>query len=232
MRTLLDRENLIFKPPPMGCVMSLTGLPGGSNKIYDRSPYGNNGTITGATWVRLASGLWCLSFDGSDDGVNCGQAASLNITEQLTYELWLRPGTTWQSNGDYAIMWKGEKVFVTYGWPTATGINVLLADLSTYVQSQGLSLVAGTWYHLVITLKSGTDDHHIFLNGRDVANETATKTIADSSADSLRIGEKYDGWGFSCWDGQIARPRVYRQALTAMGTRHHFHREKRLFGVW
>lgn len=34
--------------------------------IFDRSRYNNHGTITGATWTRLPSGLWGLSFDADD----------------------------------------------------------------------------------------------------------------------------------------------------------------------
>ena len=51
MKILLDKEDSIFNPPQLGCVLSLTGLPGGGNKTYDRSPYGNIGTIIGATWM-------------------------------------------------------------------------------------------------------------------------------------------------------------------------------------
>ncbi len=64
--------------PPIGCVLDLPGLPGAGNKIYDRSPYGNHGTITGAVWKRLPSGLWVLNFDGSDDRVDCGDDPSLS----------------------------------------------------------------------------------------------------------------------------------------------------------
>ena len=74
MKTLLDRDidELIFDPPELGSVLYLTGLPCGGSKIYDRSPYGNHGTITGATWKRLPSGLWYLDLDALDDYVDCG----------------------------------------------------------------------------------------------------------------------------------------------------------------
>ena len=76
--------------PPIGCVLDLPGLPGGGNKIYDRSPYGNIGTIIGATWLRTPSGLWVLSFDGSDDYVDCGSGSSLDITGGITVEVWAK----------------------------------------------------------------------------------------------------------------------------------------------
>jgi len=66
METLLYSrvDALMFSPPELGCVLYLSGLPNSGSKIHDRSPYGNHGAITGATWQRLPSGLWCLSFDG------------------------------------------------------------------------------------------------------------------------------------------------------------------------
>ena len=88
MKTLLDKEDLIFNPPQLCCVLCLPGLPGAGSKIYDRSPYGNVGTIVGANWVRLPGGLWCLNFDGADDHVDFGTTPSLDITgdtEQFTF---------------------------------------------------------------------------------------------------------------------------------------------------
>ena len=93
MKTLLDRDRLVFEPPQPGCVLYLPGLPGGGNKLYDRSPYANVGTITGATWKRLPSGLWYLDFDGTDDYLDVGQDSSLMPTTSLTIELWLNPDT-------------------------------------------------------------------------------------------------------------------------------------------
>jgi hypothetical protein len=92
MKTLLDREDLVFNSSELGCVLSLSELPGGGSKIYDRSPYGNIGSITGAAWKRLPSGLWVLSFDGQDDYVDCGDNNSLEFTTgPFTLLAWIYP---------------------------------------------------------------------------------------------------------------------------------------------
>ena len=75
--------------PPIGCVLDLPGLPGNGSYSYDRSPYGNHGTIIGAVWKRLPSGLWCLDFDGLDDNVNCGNASAFDITGSFSAWIWL-----------------------------------------------------------------------------------------------------------------------------------------------
>ncbi len=79
--------------PPVGCVLHLSGLPGGGNKIYDRSPYGNIGTITGAVWKRLPSGLWYLDYDGSDDKVVIANESNFDFTDTITIIMWVKPGT-------------------------------------------------------------------------------------------------------------------------------------------
>ena len=89
MKTLVSQNSLVFNPPELGCVLFLPGLPWSSSKIHDRSPYGNHGTITGATWKRLPSGLWYLSFDGIDDYVSLGTSASLNLVDDFTMMAWL-----------------------------------------------------------------------------------------------------------------------------------------------
>ena len=51
----------------------------------DESIYGNDGTIYGATWVDGIKG-YALSFDGTDDYIDCGNDTSLQITGNLTVE--------------------------------------------------------------------------------------------------------------------------------------------------
>ena len=52
---------------------------GTGSSIADLSGNGNTGTITGATWVKTTGGDSCLSFDGTDDYVDCGNNASLSM---------------------------------------------------------------------------------------------------------------------------------------------------------
>jgi len=52
-------------------------------KVFDRSPFGNHGTIYGAVWQTLPSGKSALSFDGVDD--YCYDEA----TEVLTLRGWI-----------------------------------------------------------------------------------------------------------------------------------------------
>jgi len=59
-------------------------------KLTDESGKNNHGTITGATWERLSSGLYALSFDG-DDEVTVADNALLsfgNGTADVAFTMW------------------------------------------------------------------------------------------------------------------------------------------------
>ena len=56
----------------------------------DTSGNGNDGTIYGATWVDGKLGK-ALSFDGVDDYVEVLDSASLDITDKITIEAWIKP---------------------------------------------------------------------------------------------------------------------------------------------
>ncbi|KKL49897.1 hypothetical protein LCGC14_2310890, partial [marine sediment metagenome] len=54
-------------------------------------PGGNDGTIVGASWYQLPTGLWYLDYDGSDDKVAVSDGASIqNLFDGGgTYEVWV-----------------------------------------------------------------------------------------------------------------------------------------------
>lgn len=58
--------------------------------IFDRSGNNNHGTITGATWSRLPSGLVVNSFDGTDDKITIANSVSKNtISTAFSFLVWL-----------------------------------------------------------------------------------------------------------------------------------------------
>lgn len=72
------------------CVLDLAPPlynPGSASKIYDRSGKRNHGTINGATWVRLSSGLWVNNLDG-DDFIDPGNDTSILGATTGTFIIW------------------------------------------------------------------------------------------------------------------------------------------------
>ena len=149
MRTLLDKEELVLNPPELGCVLSLSRFPGGGSKIHDRSPYGNHGTITGATWVRLPSGLWCLSFDGSDDYSKAVDTVLPSGAAARTLSAWVKASAASQTNAR-VIVYGAESS--PYG--RAFGIFVNGSDEWSFIGygadvSSGVAQDTGWHFHTV-----------------------------------------------------------------------------------
>jgi hypothetical protein len=229
MKTLLDKEDSVFNPPQLGCVLAFTGLPGGDGKIYDRSPYGNVGTITGATWVRLPSGLWCLSFDGSDDRVNCGNNASLALSDALTIEAWFRSDDVTNvthiisRNLGFYLRIAGGEIY----WRIASAVT---GNWATTCQTSGLNLQTNTWYFGAVLYDKalGTENLKIYLGGVQVAMADNADGIKVNANDNC-IGELV---GAERFHGLIGLLRIHNRALAALEIQNRFNREKHLFGVW
>ena len=221
---------VLLAPPALGTVLSLTGLPGGSNKIHDRSPYGNVGTIVGATWVRLPSGLWVLNFDGSDNYVDCGNGASLNIADAITVEFWFNPAETTiggiaarreqGTDNIWQVQWSSQKI----------NAALWLSDASYLNPINDSTLSTNTWYHGAVTYDR--TDARVYVNGElDMTPLNETKALATGSS-PLWIGRWYSSGPDYFFQGMICRTRIYNWALSALEIQNHFNREKHLFGVW
>jgi len=84
---------IINFPNPDGNTILMLNVDEGTGNPQDSSGKGNHGTITGATWTTQGKFGNALEFDGVNDMVNCGNDESLNITDRITVEAWIKPGT-------------------------------------------------------------------------------------------------------------------------------------------
>jgi len=221
---------LLFSPPALGNVLSLTGLPGGGNKIHDRSPYGNTATIVGATWVRLPGGLWCLSFDGSDDYISCADANSLDIAESLTLELWLKFLDTPPAGTAWSIMEKGGRGgstnnFALYTATNSTALRFGAAFNNAWASFSAISTALGTtnWHHVAITYDGKTVK--AYLDAVRDLNQAKTGALSTNNNALTICGTNQYVKGYSVLQ------RIYNRALTALEIQNHFNQEKHLFGV-
>ena len=225
-------DKIVFSPPELGCVLYLPGLPGGSNKIYDRSPYGNIGTIIGAVWNRLPSGLWCLDFDGTDDHANFGNPSSLQITSSMTILVWVNQGNT----ADGAILFKDTGVSGDRGWyhTFVAGKPRLFLSIdgsSGAYRTADNAVIVGTWYLLGAVYDAPAQTIVLYKNGT-VDPSTLTGTVPASQfncSGDVWMGERSDGAiDLTCLIGLV---RVYNRALSALEVQNCYNRERHLFGI-
>jgi len=227
VKTLLDTDELVFNRPELGCVLYLTGLPGGNNRLHDISPYGNTGAITGASWVRTPGGLWCLSFDGTDDCVDCGNDDSLDVNGSLALELWIKTSI----GGSKRVLSKIDAASTKWTYDLQVGYFAVSPNGTTICErAVGTSLADNVWHHLVaVFIPSLNLD--IYVDGK-LCNGSLTGSIPaslQSNDASCYLGRRAGGDYFA---GCLALPSIHNRALTAFEIRNHFGREKHLFGVW
>jgi hypothetical protein len=221
-------NNSLFVPPALGTVLSLAGLPGGGNKIQDRSSYGHNGTIVGASWVRLPSGLWCLRYDGVDDRVEIAHHSGLNIGDRITIKFWVRFTTV-----------GATQTLLDKDWTTAWDIHLWSTNranarfqiggstVECHAPPANFTAAVDTWYHWVVRFDGSF--LKIFVDAGEVDSDAGSGAIGTNTHD-LRIGENLSG--SVDFHGDMALIEIVNGAWSAMEIQSSFDREKHLFGAW
>ncbi len=214
-----------------GCVLWLPGQDDPqSATIRDRSGQGNNGTIVGATWVRLPRGLWCLSFDGSDDVVTCAHDGSLNFTsEDFTIKAWIYCDNFTVENSIFQCgLWASKGYF--FSITTTQRLDFYTIQAGATRQRTYGSTTVGTaqWQHAVATRAGAVAK--LYLDAVDVRAVSGTHVNPATTTEDARIGLRDDdGYDMA---GDIALLEVISgQAWTASQIANTFNRERHLFGV-
>lgn len=236
---ILPRFSTMLRRPDANRVLWLPGigqLQGAT--IFDRSGNGNNGTITGATWSQLPSGLPVLTFDGSDDVIDCGAGASLANLAEMTIKAWVNL-TGWGQNNVGRILDKGTGV-LTAGWDflfDSTGFLNFRVDYdgATNIGVPGsYTPTLGTWYQVVVTWDGNAlgSHAHLYVNSAELSYGSITDGVGDridDSASNLRVGN--NAGIVRCFNGKIALVGVLNVVWTATQVANNYNSERSFFGV-
>ncbi len=196
---------------------------GSGSTAKDSSGYGNNGTISGASYtsetphkiVGSGAGKYALSFGGSGY-IDCGNGASLNITGEITLEAWIK--TSDWGPGYRGIVAKN----LSDNTPWALRINntkQVIFNMNPSGQSWTLDLrfpqssVDGQWHHLVATYNGSVGA--IYQDGKLINTQTVNFSINPAVGDNVEIG----GGAFN---GLIDEVRIYSRALTSAEIQKHY----------
>lgn len=196
----------------------------------DISGYSNPGVLTnGPTYSALNGGYF--TFDGTDDYVQGGTDASLDLRTNVTVEAWFTVAAfqnEWQaiiSKGDYTyrISRNGNTNKIEYA------INLQLGD--TYSPSYYLTstndLSLDTWYHAVLTFDGKTLSG--YLNGVLQASISAVGPIYKGTQ-SLMVGGN-SSHPPRVWKGNIAIARIYNVTFTSDQVLQNFNAQRSRFGI-
>jgi hypothetical protein len=179
--------------------------------VNDSSPAKNNGTaVNGPTSTAAGRFGRALSFDGVNDRVDVPDAASLDLSNAMTLEAWVRPTTN--SGWRTALLKERGTNSLVYALYASNGAK---PDTENFTSAENIdtapsALALNTWTHLASTYDGTT--LRLFVNGTQVATKAVTGAMPNT-ANPLRIGGNAI-WG-EYFSGLIDEVRVYNRALSA-----------------
>ncbi len=197
-------------PPTSGLVGAWSFNAGTGTAAADSSGSGNVGALSGATWVTTGKFGSALSFNGTNSRVHTADSASLDLTNGMTLEAWVRPTavTNWRT-----VMLKEGPSGLVYSLYASDGTGpngfIRVGSVDRGVTAPP-TLPLNTWSHLAITYDGA--NLRLFLNGTQAAVTAGTGSMTATTG-ALRIG------GNAVWSewfsGLIDEVRIYKTALSA-----------------
>ena len=196
---------------PPGLVASLGFNEGSGATVLDTSGRSNHGTITNATWSAAGKFGAALSFNGTSSWVTVPDASTLDLTNGMTLEAWVKPTAL---SGWRTTLLKESAGGLAYGLyandntpnPAIT-VQIAGVDRSAVGTSQ---LPVNTWTHLAATYDGA--QVRLYVNGVQAGSRAQTGNMVVSTG-PLRVG------GNAVWTeffaGLIDEVRVYNRALSA-----------------
>ena len=200
-----------------GLVAHYTFDEGSGAALKDVSGNGHDGQITGATYVESPRGH-ALQFDGVDDYVYLGEASMLNLTGDLTIEVWLRATDISGRNrliiGDAAgltvnrnFSLRIDKQRLRFEYGEGHDYGMFLADES---------FPTGEWHHLAIVCEFPR--YFFYFDGKKIKSGALAFPITPTQGGQRLLG----GWGHGRFKGEIDEIRVYNKALSERLVMKHF----------
>ena len=172
----------------------------------------NDGTIEGPEIAKEGKYGGALRFDGQDDYVNCGNDASLNITDAISIEAWVYM----ESAGSYPtiVSKSGANWGYIFEFLTTTGqINLYLDKANPSwdnVAKTGVQLKK--WTHLAATFDGKTLQYYFNGNPDGTYSDITGGKIA-SNQDNVHIGGRKVSEPHN-FNGIIDEVRIYNRALS------------------
>jgi len=193
-----------------------------SNKTYDRSPYGNDGTLEdmnngnssqNGTWTQGKYG-YAMNFNGLDDTINISNDPSLDITNSITIEAWIK----YQDVSIDARIIAKRSTTDGYAIRIGNADDKLLFTLNGVDVSKSNSAIPfDEWTHITATYDGNFSK--IYINGIEENKSTYTDPIAINTRD-LIIGNH--GTLARHFKGSIDEVRIYSRALASEEIRTHY----------
>jgi hypothetical protein len=157
-----------------------------------------------------------VSFDGSNDAVRVADSNSLDLTNAMSVEAWIKPNLLPAAGTLATVVAKAESYALRFNG-SRLEFTVIQNGSRRRLQAPAGAIVAGQTYHVVGTYDGAT--RRLYVNGVQVASGALTGP-ATATPSTLNIG----AWSASreFFNGTIDEVAVYNRTLTASRVSAHY----------
>lgn len=176
---------------------------GSGSVAADSTAFGNDATISGASWATDCAGNTTLSFDGSGDRAETG--SNFNPPSEGTIAFWFLSADPtaghqrlWGVGGDYEMRQATD--------------GVVYCDVASNATSNGFysePLAGAKWYHFVAVYDSDDDTYAIYVDGE--LQKSASGSLSPQSANRLTFGTRTGSSEY--WQGSMRDFRIYNRKI-------------------
>ncbi len=189
-------------------------------------------TPTNKTAEWVASGAFAgprtgLQFDGIDAYVAIANDAPLDLSADLTIELWAN-STIWQNDSQTPFLVKGENNAANYyfGKSAANALAFIYYDAANnpvvVADSSGATFADNTWYHLAAVIDTTNNMVRFYRNGRllsQVPHDFSTTPLQTNTHD-LTLG-RFLGAADTPFSGLLDEVRIWSGTRSTSQLRQH-----------
>ncbi|MFA6096459.1 MAG: LamG-like jellyroll fold domain-containing protein [Candidatus Paceibacterota bacterium] len=174
-----------------------------------------------------------LNFDGSDDYVNAGTSADLDMTtNDFTVEVWAKAdGGTYGRGIVNKGGWGSTGYFISEAYSPSNRYSFGVKDSSGYKAVSLPLYETWGWTHIVGIKK--TNHLEAWVNGSSAGEYNGTINTLSNPTKALEIGRSYNPYYFN---GSVGEVRIYRRALSSTEVAEHkngvYANEADLVGLW
>ncbi|MBX3272207.1 MAG: hypothetical protein KF729_18225, partial [Sandaracinaceae bacterium] len=161
----------------------------------DTSGYFNTAVVNGAIFPDANNGLFgkALVFGGDGDHVEVRHDASLDPVNAITVELWLRPAShaDCDGNNNYRVLLAKGGIAGSYSLVLEENMTLHARVRTGGVERSARSarpLTVGAWAHVGFTYDAATGALRLFTDGADVGGASFPAITLDAVTAPLRIG--------------------------------------------
>lgn len=210
----------------------VSSYPTTANLWRDLSVSNITGNLTnGPTFSSVSGGS--ITFDGTNDYVDCGNISSIINTTTITFSVWLKLAAT----GVNKCILGNEPYYANGILVNPVGFGFRQRSNNSYQLSLGTNcaptieyvpVITTTNWHNVSMSTDGTNAR-MYINGSLVATSGCTFTIG--STVSFVLGRVQTPSPTEYWGGNMAAFQLYNRALSATEVLQNFNALKTRFGL-